>query len=373
MRYVEYGRTGKKVSVVGFGGMRFDEARPAEENAELVRYACGQGINYFDTAPGYGKSEDYFGLAFEDMPGEYYVSTKAMPTAHETAESARAALMKSMERMKVDKVDFFHVWCLRKMEHYELAMRPGGMYDGLVKCREEGLIDHIVCSSHQPGSEIRTILGSGKFEGVLMGVNVLNFPYRWDGVQAAAEMGLGVVAMNPLGGGEIPKHEAELAFLAGEGETPTEAAIRFLVGAPQITIALVGFTNKEHVDLACRIADTAQPFDQAELDRVRAYLGENMNAVCTGCGYCKDCPQNIPVPSYMQIYNEKAMFGDDDEKMAKQMNFHHNWGLVVGRQADASECIECAQCEEACTQHLPIIERLKEIAEWEKGLAESQK
>ena len=258
MRYVEYGRTGKQVSVVGFGGMRFDLSRSREENAELVRYACAQGINYFDTAPGYcqDQSEDIFGMAFRDMPGDFLVSTKGMPTEFDTAEKARTAVRRSLERMGVDRIHFYHVWCLRKMEHYELAMRPGGQYEGLLRCQEEGLIDHIVCSSHQPGDQIAKILAKNEFEGVLLGANVLNFPYRWDGVQYAHANGCGVVAMNPLAGGAIPKHEKEFAFLASEGETPTEAALRFVIAAPQITVALNGFTTREHVDMACRVSRT---------------------------------------------------------------------------------------------------------------------
>ena len=370
MRYTEYGRTGKRVSVVGFGGMRFNQDLPDEQNAELVRYACSQGINYFDTAPGYGRSEDIFGLAFRDMPGEYYVSTKAMPTTYGTAAGAHEAVQKSLERMGVPKIHFFHVWCLRRMEHYELAVRPGGLYEGLLECRDQGLIEHIVFSSHQPGSEVREIVRSNRFEGVLLGMNILNFPYRWDGVTAAAESGCGVVAMNPLGGGAIPKNEAELAFLAGEGETPTEAALRFIIGCPQITVALVGFTTREHVDLACRMADESEPFSADELERVRGHLGQQMNRLCTGCGYCKGCPQNIPVASYMQFYNDRAMFGKTDEEMVAQVDFQHNWGMLVGRQAEAKDCIECRQCEEACTQHLDIVARLKELAEWERAAAE---
>ncbi len=73
MRYVEYGKTGKKVSVVGFGGMRFDLNKSNEENAELLKYANAKGINYFDTAPGYCKdrSEDIFGIALQDMPKDF--------------------------------------------------------------------------------------------------------------------------------------------------------------------------------------------------------------------------------------------------------------------------------------------------------------
>lgn len=370
MRYAEYGRTGKQVSAVGFGAMRFDLGRSRAENADLVRYASSQGINYFDTAPGYcnDESEAICGEAFKAMPNDFYVSTKGMPTNFDTAEKAREAVLRSLDRLGVPKIHFYHVWCLRKMEHYDLAMQPGGQYEGLLRCQQEGLIDHIVCSSHQSGDEIATILGKNEFEGVLLGANILNFPYRWDGVLAANRLGCGVVAMNPLAGGAIPQHEKEFAFLAGEGETPTEAALRFLIAAPQITVALNGFTTREHVDTACRVADQAQPMTDADLARIRAQLGQNMNEVCTGCGYCKDCPQNIPIPAYMQVYNDRAMFKADDKAMVGAMKHHHSWGILVMRQADAKECIECGKCEEACTQHLPITARLKDIAGWEKQL-----
>jgi len=73
-----------------------------------------------------------------------------------------------------------------------------------------------------------------------MGVNILNFPYRWDGVMAAYKKGYGVAAMNPLIGGAIPNHEKKLTFLASVGETPTEAALRFLISCPQISVVLNG-------------------------------------------------------------------------------------------------------------------------------------
>jgi uncharacterized protein len=367
MRYTEYGSTGKKVSVIGFGGMRFDQELPDEQNAELVRYACSQGINYFDTAPGYGRSEDIFGIALKDMPGEYYVSTKAMPTSHETAKSTREAVMKSLERLGVPKIHFFHVWCLRKMEHFELAMQKGGMYEELLRCKDEGLIDHIVFSSHQPGSEIKTMLDTGKFDGVLLGMNVLNFPYRWDGAQAAHDGGYGCVVMNPLAGGAIPKNEVDLSYLAEEGETPTEAAIRFTVSCPQITVGLVGFTTKEHVDMACAVADRAEPFSDERLAEIRQHLSTDMNEICTGCGYCAGCPKNIPVAAYMQFYNDKKLFGKTDAEMKSAISSQHDWFLLACREADAGECVECGECEEKCTQHLDIINRLKEIAEWERA------
>ena len=374
MQYSEYGRSGKRVSAVGFGGMRFDLSRSHEENADLVRYASSLGINYFDTAPGYGdgESEIIFGKAFTDMPNPFYVSTKGMPVFYDTAEKTRELVQQSLERMGVPVIHFYHVWCLRKMEHYALAMRPGGMYDGLLQCKEEGLIEHIAFSSHQPGSEIKQILDEGKMEGVLLGMNILNYPYRWDGVQAAHESGYGVVAMNPLSGGMIPQHEDRFAFLASPGETPTEAALRFVISCPQITVALNGFTTREQVEMACRIAEKSKPFTDADRARIAQHLTENLNAICTACGYCTGCPQQIPVAGYMQYFNTRQMFGADDKAMVTQLRHDLSWGILVGRQAEAVDCTECGHCEEACTQHLPIIERLKEIARFEADIAGGQ-
>ena len=371
MIYCEYGKTGAKVSAVGFGGMRFDESKSNEDNAQLLLYAQSKGINYFDTAPTYcsDTSEDIFGIALKQMAGgrdSYYVSTKGMPVDFDTADKARAAVEKSLKRLNADRIDFYHVWCIRRWDQYELAMKRGGQYEGLMRCKEEGLIDNIVISTHLPGPQVREIIRKNEFEGVLLGVNVLNFPYRWEGIQAAYEAHLGVVAMNPLSGGLIPQHEKQFAFLAQGNETPTEAALRFCINCPQISVTLVGFTTREHVDTACRIAEAAKSFTDEEIDRIRAHVSQNMNALCTGCGYClKCCPENIPIANYMQIYNEKLLFKRTQKEMMEKIEFNYKWGLLADRLADAGACTECAACEQACTQHLNIIDRLKEIATWE--------
>ena len=382
MIYKKYGNTGLDVSAVGFGGMRFDLEKSQEENAELIKYAFDKGINYFDTAPGYceDQSEDIFGLAFDTLlrgrRDEFYVSTKGMPTSFDTADKARLAVEKSLKRLKVDKIDFYHVWCIRKFEHYELAMMKGGQYEGLLKCQEEGLIENIVVSSHLRGSTICDIMNKGQFAGVLLGANILNFPYRWDAVQYAYDHGYGVVAMNPLAGGMIPANEDKLVFLSRDGLSPTEAALAFCIGCPQITVTLNGFTTREHIDTACRVADICSPFSDGEIETLRGQVSEKMNAICTGCGYClAECPKKIPIAAYMQFYNQKQMFGKSDEELIKAIGFAREWGYLAERFADAKDCFECGACEDACTQHLNIIERLREIAIWEEKsskLAESQ-
>ena len=368
MQYNEYGSTGCMVSSVGFGGMRFNiENESNNKCSELLEYAYDKGINYFDTAPGYcdDRSETIFGIALKKLPRDkIFVTSKIMPTVARTAAEGVEAVKKSLKVMGLDYIDFFHVWCLRNMEHYSEAIKPGGLYEGLLKCQEEGLVRHIPFSSHQDGSEIKEIIDSGKFAGVLLGANILNFPYRWDGVEAAYNSGCGVVAMNPLAGGAIPTHEKELSFLAKDGMTVTESALRFMICCPEITVTLNGFTTKEHIDTACKIADTGEAFSKDEIAEIKTQIGNSMNSVCTGCGYCKKCPKGIDVPSYMQVYNEHHLFGKNDEDMKIQLNQEYSWGRLVGTKSKYDECVACGICENECTQHLPIIERLKKFADW---------
>ncbi|MHB9140121.1 MAG: aldo/keto reductase, partial [Victivallaceae bacterium] len=160
MRYSEFGKTGKIVSAIGFGGMRFNLKESAEDNAGLLQYAFDNGINYFDTAPGYceDKSEDIFGLALKKLPRDkYFVATKLMPVHVASAQEAYEKVRKSIARMGVGYIDFFHVWCIRRMEHFDLAM-DCGLYEALLKCKAEGLVKHIVFSSHQEGSGVRKVV-----------------------------------------------------------------------------------------------------------------------------------------------------------------------------------------------------------------------
>lgn len=369
MQYSEYGNTGKFVSALGFGGMRFDMEKSFEKNAALVSYAFDHGINYFDTAPGYcaDKSQEIYGIAFKNMPRDkFFVADKLMPTSINDAQEAYDKVRSFTDKMNVGYIDFFHVWCLRKMEHFEMIMQPGALYEGLLRCQREGLIKHIVFSSHQKGDEVKKVIETGKFEGVLLGLNILNFPYRWAGVLAAHEQGMGVVAMNPLSGGLIPQNEARLQFLASKGETPTEAALRFLITNENITVALNGFTTREHIDTACRVADKAQPMSDAELEKIKARISDCSLEICTTCGYCDLCPEGIPIPKYMQIYNDKVLFKVSDKDFAERLKFHYEWGLLSEDLPRADECTACGKCESACTQHLPIIKCLKEFAKLSK-------
>ncbi len=353
-----YGKTGKEITVISFGAMRFLESQSRQSNAELVRYAHERGINYFDTAPGYGDSEDIFGEAFKQMDRDtFYVSTKAWQSK---GDELRQVLAKSLKRMNVEKIDFFHIWCVTTLEAWHQRVK-GGAVAAALKAKDEGLIDHLAVSSHLQGGELRQMLQDGPFEGVTLGYCAINFPYREEAVNAAHEMGLGVITMNPLGGGLIPQNPERFDFLRGpEDKSVVEAALRFNVSNPAITSALVGFSSKQHVDEAIEAVENFQPYAPDRIDAMRGKVVESFNDLCTGCGYCLPCPEGVSIPKMMDAYNHKLL--GDSSNPFQNINNRLKWHWSLSPQ-DAAACSLCGACEERCTQHLPIQDRLKEIAE----------
>lgn len=361
MIYKPYGKTGKKVSALGFGGMRFRKDEYDKDPgicAEIVRYACSKGINYFDTAPGYcdDKSEVIFGLAFKNMPGQFYVSTKSIINSDKTADDVRKRCENSIKRMNVAKINFFHMWNILNLEKYRRVMAPGGPYEGAVKLKEEGLIDHICISTHATGTEIREIVEEGFYEGILLGYNATNFAFRQEGITAAYAHGMGVVTMNPLGGGVIPHNPEFYSYLIeGTTDTVAQAALRFNISHKEISVALSGMESKEEIDENVMAAQTYNELSGEKLEAMKNHLNSSLDKLCTGCGYCNSCPEGIPIPKMMDAYNMKIITSNNDE-VKNRINYH--WDI---KKSLAGKCSECGKCERLCTQHLPIIERLKDI------------
>jgi len=351
-----YGKTGKNISVIGFGGMRFPQPADLDASAELVRYAHAKGINYFDTAPFYcdDRSEEIFGRAFQTLPRDsFYVSTKSMAA---TDDALRAGLEKSLRRLGVDHIDFFHIWCLLQPGQLKERLERGAI-PAAQRAREEGLIKHLVVSSHLGGDDNADVLASGLFEGITIGYNALNFPFRGTTLAAALRHNVGVVTMNPLGGGLIPRNAGRLAFLQGpQDRDVVQAAIRFNVSQPAITAALVGFARHEEIDQAVAAVENFTPYPADHIERVKSNIGASFEGFCTGCGYCLPCPAELPIPKLMDAFNHRILDGTD-QAVVDRLKWH--WSLSPDA---AAACLECGDCEATCTQHLPIRERLHAIA-----------
>ena len=119
-----------------------------------------------------------------------------------------------------------------------MAAFEGGAVDEALKAKGEGLIKHLAVSSHLQGDQIREILAEGPLEGVTLGYSAINFPYRQAAIDAAGEMGLGVVTMNPLGGGLIPNNAEKFDFIRTEAdESVVAAALRFNISQAPVSSA----------------------------------------------------------------------------------------------------------------------------------------
>ena len=232
------------------------------------------------------------------------------------------------------------------------------LYGFFEDAKREGLIRNIVFSSHMQGDEIETVVETGKFRGMLIGYNALNHRFRQSGIEAAYQNGMGVVVMNPLGGGMIPENPDAFSYLTeGTDLTVPQAALRFVASHKEITVTLAGCTKKEHVDDAVKAVENLEEKPTSEIVKKYEGKGVALNNLCTGCSYCKVCPKQIPIAKYMDAYNQMILTGD---KGAILDRIENHWGITKDK---AKDCIGCGRCERHCTQHLPIIKRLKEIAE----------
>jgi predicted aldo/keto reductase-like oxidoreductase len=303
-------------------------------------------------------SEAITGMALSQVPRDsYYISTKTnfgTCEGKKEKENFRRRLEMSLKALKVDYIDFYHLWCILNLQGFESLFEA--FYGFCEEAQAEGLIRNIVFSSHMPGEELEKAIALPQYnsKGMLIGYNALNYRFRQSGIAAAYEKGMGIVAMNPLGGGVIPQYPDRFTYLTeGTGLTIPQAALRFVASHREITITLPGCASKEEVDNACIAVENLVEKPAAEIYKEYENKGESINDLCTGCGYCDECPVGVQIPKYMDTYNMYQLGMRVEDRLA------WHWDVTAD---GAAACIKCGKCEELCTQHLPIIERLAHIA-----------
>lgn len=364
MIYRPYGKTGKLVSAIGMGGMRFHKEDYAggdySRAVAIVHRAHELGVNYFDTAPGYcdDTSEKIYGEAFKTMDrNTFHVSTKCGLWNARTSAEARKMIDQSLERLGVEKLDFYSMWSIKTLGEYREYLKKGGVYEGALEAQREGLIDHICFTTHLSGEDIAKVAGDGIFEGVTLGYNAINFAYRQKGIDACHAAGLGIVVMNPLGGGIIPAHPEYFSFLKRGDDSLAVSSLKFILSQNKATLAIPGFSTVAEVEENVLAAEHLEPATDGYLEEMASHLTTELNTLCTGCSYCDSCPEDIPIPKLLDSYNMHILSGGDDRQVADRIRNH--WGLDTSL---AAKCVACGQCESLCTQKLPIIERLQRIA-----------
>ena len=368
MRYRKFGNTGIDISVLGFGAMRLPSENKGgktvfdyEESARMMLRAYESGVNYFDTAPGYcgGESEIIVGRALKNIRDKVYISTK-YSVGSDSGGDCRKGLEKSLTQLDTDYIDFYHMWGIDLDTFNSKVTAPNGPLAEVRKAKEEGLIRHISFSFHDDADNLMKIAESKEFETVLVQYNLLDRSNE-KAITKARELGLGIVAMGPVGGGRLGEESEKIrAMLPKRVRSNPEIALRFVLTNPNIHCALSGMSTMAQVEENCLTASKDEILSEAEIRTINATVSEIRKLAelyCTECEYCMPCPEGVNIPLCFRLMNF--------HKVYEITNYARTEYATIGKfdwmpGKDASFCTECGACESKCPQKLAIREQLRE-------------
>jgi predicted aldo/keto reductase-like oxidoreductase len=335
MDKVKFGKTSLMVSKVAFGGIPIMRISKAEA-AHIVREAIGLGINFIDTANGYADSEEKIGEAIKGIKREG-IAIASKSTAGDK-KTFTGHLDLSLKRLGTDYIDIYQLHNISSETQKEAVFGPGGAMEGLEEAIKAGKVRFPGFSSHSVHMALEIMRG-GKFDVVQLPFNYIDSEAADKAIPLAKELGMGFIAMKPLGGGLLDN--AALSF-------------RFL-GKYDNIVPDPGFEKIEEVREVAAIIEKKEALsaeDEKKIEKQRAELGASW---CHRCDYCQPCPQGIHISTALNI---KSFF--------KRMTTGHARLFVGPPLEKAKTCLECGVCVTRCPYHLNIPALLKErLAEWE--------
>ena len=368
MQYRKFGNTGFHISALGFGCMRLPEYQDEtgawhvdqeKTNAMLLR-AYELGVNYFDTAYYYchSNSEIAIGKALAPIRDKVCISTKCPMDKVNCPEDFEAILDESLRKLGTDYVDFYHFWGINQ-KVFDEKIVPMGLLQKAQELKEKGKLRHISFSFHDTPEALKHIIDHGEgLESVLLQYNLLDRANE-EMIRYAAQKGLGVVVMGPVGGGRLA-FPTELSQKLGSGNLHTyELALRFVLGNPDVCCALSGMQTAQMVEQNAAVASLPEPMTEEQWKQAGEAL-ENLKKFselyCTGCGYCQPCPKGINIPRIFQAYTYHNVYGLHEVAKNTYNNYVNN---KENPGATSKDCVNCGYCEKKCPQHLKVRELLK--------------
>jgi predicted aldo/keto reductase-like oxidoreductase len=331
------GRTGLEVACLGFGGIPIQ--RVSEEDAvRSVREAVGLGIDFIDTAHGYGDSEEKIGAALAGLEAKLVLASK---TPKRDARGVASDFELSLKRLGVDYIDLYQLHCVNREEHYDLLTSRGGGMDVLEGFRREGRLGFIGITSHHLDI-FKRALDEDRFDTIQVLYNFLEPEAGDEVIPAAVERDVGVIAMKPLAGGVI---------------TDYSIAIRHALLIPQ-AVVIPGVSSVEEVRLNVEAASGERVLSDTDIARIEQVRLDAGKVYCRRCDYCQPCESGIPISLLLHMKTIRERIGDAH----MQKDFFRD---VLEK---AGNCTGCGGCEERCPFDLPVPELVKQAREFLDGV-----
>ena len=331
MEYTILGKTGLRISRIGFGGIPIQRIDAAGTRV-LMHQLNEAGVNYIDTARGYTVSEEYLGEALEGIRDQFVLATKSMAR---TKEAMAADIQVSLKNLRTNYIDLYQVHNPTP-EQFDQVIAAGGALEALLEAKENGLIGHIGVTAHSL-DVFRKALSLDWVETIMFPYNIVE-SQGTDLIAQCAAKNIGFIDMKPLAGGAI--EDATLA-------------LRYVMANPAVTVTIPGMATQEEIAQNIAAVSNTAPLTDDELSRIDVVRQNLGTQFCRRCNYCAPCSVGISIPNVflMEGYLTRYHLAD--------------WAKTRygGMAVKASACIECGVCEERCPYHLPIRQMLKKAAE----------
>jgi len=406
MTYRTNPKTGDKVSLLGYGCMRWptvsgESARDGEDEIDqemvnsLVDTAIRHGVNYFDTSPAYckGKSEHATGIALSRHPREsYFIATKLSNFAPLTwsREASIAMYRNSLKELQTDYIDYMLLHAVgmgeNGKEEFEKRYIENGMLDFLLKEREAGRIRNLGFSYHGDVDVFDRLLSEHdryKWDFVQIQMNYLDWkhakeinPRNTNAEYLYGELekrGIPAVIMEPLLGGRlsnVPDHVMARLKEREPERSVASWAFRYAGTMPDVLTVLSGMTYMEHLEDNLRSFCPLKPLsgeDIGFLYDTADIMAKYPTIPCNNCKYCMPCPYGLDIPAILLHYNKCINEGNVPASTQSENYREARRAFLVGydrsvpRLRQASHCIGCYQCAPHCPQQIDIPAELHRI------------
>ena len=331
MEYRILGKTGLKISRLGFGGIPIQRI-DAEGTKTLMHRLMAAGINYIDTARGYTVSEEYLGYALEGIRDKFILATKSMA---QTKEAMAADIETSLKNLRTDYIDLYQIHN-PSVAAYEIITAPGGALEALREAKAAGKIGHIGFTTHSKAL-FEKALETDWAETIMFPYNIVETQAE-DLIARCTEKNIGFIDMKPLAGGAI--EDATLA-------------LRFVAANSHVTVTIPGMAEPKELDQNLAAMEENSPLTDADWTKILAIRQDLGTHFCRRCNYCAPCTAGIPISAVFLMEGYFSRYGLED------------WarGRYEALAGHASDCIDCGVCETRCPYELPIRQMLKSAAE----------